>query len=51
MGINQEAIGQMLSAMLKPWHDAIDNPAKAQEQVLQQLLQDYAKTNLKNRNF
>jgi hypothetical protein len=35
---------QLLEAMLQPWHDAIQDPGKAQEEVLQRLLQIYART-------
>jgi hypothetical protein len=35
---------QMLQARLAPWHVAIEDPAGTQEQVLHQLLQDYART-------
>jgi hypothetical protein len=34
----------MLSALLQPWHAAIDDPARAQEEVLHHLLQGYAQT-------
>jgi len=34
----------MLNAMLQPWRDSVDDPAKAQADVLQRLLADYAKT-------
>lgn len=42
--INPQAAAQMLTAMLQPWHDAIDAPAQAQEQVLHRLVQIYAQT-------
>lgn len=35
---------QMLQSQLEPWHAAIANPASAQEEVLQRLLSDYART-------
>jgi hypothetical protein len=35
---------QMLQAMLQPWHAAIDDPAKAQGEILHSLLSDYART-------
>ena len=35
---------QMLQAMLQPWHAAVENPAKAQQEVLHSLLSDYART-------
>ena len=34
----------MLNSMLQPWRDSVDDPAKAQADVLQRLLADYAKT-------
>ena len=34
----------MLDALLQPWHDAVDDPAKAQQEVLGHLLQGYAQT-------
>jgi hypothetical protein len=42
--IDPQAAAQMLAAMLQPWHSAVENPAKAQEEVLHNLLRDYAKT-------
>lgn len=44
MTIDPQAAMMMLEHMLKPWHEAVANPAAAQEQVLQQLVRDYAKT-------
>lgn len=35
---------EMLTAMLQPWHEAVENPEKAQEVVLKRLIPDYAKT-------
>ena len=34
----------MLNALLQPWYDAVNDPAKAQQEVLSRLLQDYAQT-------
>jgi len=34
----------MLNALLQPWHDAVDDPAKAQQEVLRRLLEVYAQT-------
>jgi hypothetical protein len=34
----------MLQAFIQPWHDALADPAVAQERVLQELLKIYAKT-------
>lgn len=44
MNIDAQMANQMLLAQLQPWHDAVADPAKAQEAVLHHLLQDYAKT-------
>ena len=35
---------ELLASFLKPWHDSIENPQKAQEEVLHRLLKDYACT-------
>lgn len=35
---------QMLATMLQPWYQAIENPVRAQEEVLHRLLNDYAQT-------
>jgi hypothetical protein len=34
----------MLNALLQPWHDAVDDPEKAQQEVLQRLLEGYVQT-------
>jgi hypothetical protein len=34
----------LVNGMLQPWHDAVAEPAKAQEEVLQRLLRCYAQT-------
>jgi hypothetical protein len=39
-----KAMADMLDALLQPWYDAVDDPAKAQQEVLGRLLQDYAQT-------
>jgi len=41
---NPQAMAEMLIAFLQPWHDAVDDPAKAQQDVLHRLLQAYAQT-------
>jgi len=41
--INPQA-GRMLQALLQPWHDAVNDPAKAQQVVLHRLLSIYAQT-------
>ena len=42
--IDPQAGMQMIAAMLQPWHAAVKNPPGAQEQVLQNLVKDYAQT-------
>jgi len=44
MTIDPQAAMMMLDHMLKPWHQSLADPAGAQETVLHDLLQDYAKT-------
>lgn len=44
MNIDPQAAMMMLEHMLKPWHESVADPAKAQESVLHRLIQDYAKT-------
>ncbi len=39
-----QAVGEMLSAFLQPWHDAVEDPANVQEGVLRHLLEGYAQT-------
>jgi len=34
----------MLTALLQPWHDAVNDPVKAQQEVLHRLLESYAQT-------
>ncbi len=44
MNIDPQIAGQLLQALLQPWHDAVADPVKTQDSVLHHLLQDYAKT-------
>ncbi len=44
MSIDPQAGKQMLAAMLQPWHEAVADPAAAQERVLTSLLHGYAQT-------
>jgi hypothetical protein len=44
MNIDPQAAKQMLQAQLQPWHAAMANPIKAQDEILHRLLLDYAKT-------
>ncbi|MFH0916220.1 MAG: hypothetical protein V1912_07210, partial [bacterium] len=39
-----KAAAQALRDQLQPWHEAVENPAEAQETVLRRLLHDFAKT-------
>jgi len=39
-----QAMSGMLTTLLQPWHDAVDNPVKAQQEVLHRLLESYAQT-------
>ena len=39
-----QAVSGMLTALLQPWHDAVADPAKTQQEVLHRLLKDYAQT-------
>jgi len=43
-GNDPQAMAGMLTGLLQPWHDAVEDPAKAQEQVLHRLLKSYAQT-------
>ena len=42
--LDPQAAAQLLDALLQPWHQAVNDPAQAQRQVLQNLLQGYAQT-------
>jgi GH3 auxin-responsive promoter len=44
MNIDPQAGAQMLQALLQPWHMAIGDPAKAQEEVLHRLITEYGRT-------
>lgn len=44
MNLDPQTAPQFLDAMLQSWRASVEDPAKAQEQVLQRLLVDYAKT-------
>jgi len=43
-GNDPQARKEMLTALLQPWFEAVDDPARAQQEVLKRLLQDYAQT-------
>jgi len=40
----------MLNALLQPWHDAVNDPMKAQQEVLHRLLQSYTQTDYGDRH-
>ena len=42
--IPEDAINSILQPIIRPWYESIENPQKAQEQVLNELLKQYAKT-------
>ena len=44
MQVDPAAAKMMLTHMLKPWHEAVADPAAAQENVLHKLVADFAKT-------
>jgi len=43
-GNDPQAMAGMLTALLQPWHNAVDDPPKAQQEVLHNLLRIYAQT-------
>jgi hypothetical protein len=43
-GNDPQAMTGMLTALLQPWHDAVADPAQAQQEVLHRLLKGYAQT-------
>ena len=42
--IDPKAAEQMIAGLLKPWHEAVDNPERAQTEVLHRLLKDFRQT-------
>jgi hypothetical protein len=44
MDIDPQAAMMMLEMMLKPWHESVTEPVKAQEAVLDRLVGEYART-------
>jgi hypothetical protein len=42
IGEDSQAVAGMLDALLQPWHDAVSDPVKAQQEVLHRLLESYA---------
>ncbi len=44
MNLDPQAAAQLVQSLLKPWYTALEDPAKAQEEVLHKLVGDYAKT-------
>jgi hypothetical protein len=45
-----QVVADMLEAMLQPWHEAVAQPALAQEAVLHELIQGYARTRYGSRH-
>jgi hypothetical protein len=43
-GIDHDAAASLIGALLKPWHESLDDPVTSQEDVLHRLLEDYAQT-------
>jgi hypothetical protein len=41
---DDDAINSILQPIIKPWYNSLENPQKAQEKTLQELLEKYAKT-------
>lgn len=39
-----QAVVELLKAFVQPWHEAVEDPAKAQREVLKRLLEGYAQT-------
>ncbi len=39
-----QTVSMFVNAMLQPWHEAVDDPAKAQDEVLHRLLASYGQT-------
>ncbi len=44
VGANPEAAAARLNALVQPWHEAVDDPARTQQEVLRRLLEGYAHT-------
>ena len=42
--VDPQVAAQIVRSQLEPWHQAIENPARAQEDVLHRFLKDYART-------
>jgi hypothetical protein len=44
MNLDPQLAKQMVQMLVQPWHEAVANPAPAQESVLKRFIADYAKT-------
>ena len=44
VGTDSQAMADMLTAFLQPWHDAVADPVKAQQEVLHRFLHTYSQT-------
>ena len=50
MMANQDSINNILKPFIQPWYDSLDDPAKAQEKVLVDLLSKYGATEYGKKN-
>jgi hypothetical protein len=41
---NEDSLNSILQPIIGPWYESLENPQKAQEQVLVELIREYAKT-------
>jgi len=41
---NEDSLNSILQPIIGPWYESLENPQKAQEQVLGELIREYAKT-------
>jgi hypothetical protein len=41
---DEDALNSILQPIIGPWYDSLENPQKAQEQILRELLEKYAET-------
>jgi hypothetical protein len=47
---DENAINSILQPIISPWYESLENPQKAQEQVLRGLIKEYAKTDYGKRH-
>ena len=41
---DEDTLNSVLQPIIDPWYNSLENPKKAQEQVLRELITEYAKT-------